>query len=139
MEFVARGKSDLREVLSNPRIKDWMATPDVSFRLMDKDGNYLMVSAGTEHVLGHTANEYIQLNAKDLVHPEDVPVYRGALAALKDGPVEVIMRTIHKEGHTIWAHAQAMQFGEFIAATTWKTDDPHDGITSRWRHIDPFL
>jgi PAS domain S-box-containing protein len=73
-------------------------------------GEIIYISPGSIRVFGHTPEEMLQLNASEMVHPEDMDRVMGAIFSLVeqrrrrlDEPL--CYRARHKDGHWIWIEA----------------------------------
>ena len=77
--------------------------------LLDERGIIRFASRSSERVLGYTANERMNQSAFDLVHDDDVPKVREALAraaAEPGAPFTQQFRVHHKDG--TWRHIEAV-------------------------------
>ncbi len=137
MQFVARGNEDLNQILAEPKVRALMDDASKSFRLLDLEGNFVVVSAGAKHITGYEPNEYIQLHSQDLTHPDDRRILAEAMAAVATGPVEIVGRGLHKSGEVLWVRARGMMLHNHIAACLEVMDEPVEH--AYWQRIDPFL
>ncbi|MBV8980021.1 MAG: PAS domain S-box protein, partial [Acidimicrobiia bacterium] len=88
--------------------------------VLGADGRLTYVSSSAEHFLGYTADELLDREALDIVHPDDLEGAQTILAGLLDtelpvGPVEIRVR--RADGTYVWVEAFA----------TNKFDDPAVG------------
>ncbi len=137
MEFVAKGKSALQSVLDNPKVTALMENPEVSFRLLSPEGEFLIVSRGVEGITGYTPEEYVKKKAQDIMHPGDHDVAMEGWKAMAEGPVEVVTRAYHKEGHVFWGQGHGMMVEGGMAFAVRAVDEPPQG--AYWRRIPAFL
>ncbi len=90
------------------RFRMAMVASGIGTALVDLDGRWLEVNPALERMLGYSATELIGRMAAELVHPDDRDRLRDPLQALRDGrlpALELQQRYLHRNGGTIWAHA----------------------------------
>lgn len=100
-----------------------------AFLLFTPDGRLYYASPSTPRVIGYSPEEIASLNAYDILHPQDVEVFEGALAAILGRPgasVNVQLRVRQKDGAWHW----------FEGTYTNMIDDPNIGaIVNNFRNI----
>jgi hypothetical protein len=60
----------------------------------------------------------------DLLHPGDLAVAESARPALREGPIEMIVRVLKKSGLYVWISARLMQKQRLIRARMKPTREP---------------
>jgi PAS domain S-box-containing protein len=78
--------------------------------LIDEQGNVLYASASTKRILGYEPQELIGRSSLALLHPEDLPKIRMALAevlAKPHIPVQMQFRARHKNGQYRWIESNS--------------------------------
>ncbi|HYU10071.1 MAG TPA: response regulator [Gemmatimonadales bacterium] len=71
--------------------------------LLDNRGQITYASPSTASVLGRPAEEIVGRNAFDLLHPDDVPAVRTALATLRDKPgASILVHARFRHGDETW-------------------------------------
>lgn len=78
----------------------------VGMCLVELSGNLLKVNASLGEMLGYSAAEFLQLNAKDITHPDDLNLDASDLQKLQLGTIsnyDIEKRLIHKNKSIIWA------------------------------------
>ena len=77
----------------------------VGMCLVDLSGHFLKVNASLKQMLGYSSSEFLQLNVKDITHPEDVNLDDSELAELCSGKIsnyDIERRLIHRNQSVIW-------------------------------------
>ena len=71
------------------------------------DGTRVYVSPSVTDVLGWTPEEQLGPARRDLVHPEDRPLFVGELQAIRAGTTQSTLayRYRHKDGHYVWVES----------------------------------
>lgn len=80
------------------------------YALMDEHGKIIYSNRAIEGILGYSVEEYMQLDTRRLIHPDDWPQAQEFLQSLLAAPG--ITRTIeiryrHRDGHYIWMEVNA--------------------------------
>lgn len=73
--------------------------------LSTKDGNFFYASPSVSHVMGYSNREILQMNVRDILHPDDADAYvenRKQLLSAEDKSLDTHMRFKHKNGTWIW-------------------------------------
>ncbi|HEX8681636.1 MAG TPA: PAS domain S-box protein, partial [Ardenticatenaceae bacterium] len=73
--------------------------------LLALDGSILYTSPSTAQILGYTPEEFVRLNAFELIHPDDIPYVTGLFQQLLQVPgseVTVQYRLRHRDGSWRW-------------------------------------
>jgi PAS domain S-box-containing protein len=73
------------------------------------DGGFVRVNAAFERTLGYPAAELLARSALDIVHPDDLPTARAALAQLADGRdvADLEVRVVCADGSVRWVEWSA--------------------------------
>ena len=85
-----------------------MAASGIGMAIVDLDRRWLEVNPAFERMFGYQAGEMIGRPAADFTHPEDLERSSAALDELIAGGIEFLdspKRYLHRNGETIWAHA----------------------------------
>ena len=85
---------------SGSGIKDY---PDAAISLHAPNGNALYISPSIESLLGYSAAELREMNATDIVYPEDAHIVRNVVEKLNEGSEHLNSRyrMVHKNGSVI--------------------------------------
>ena len=97
--------------------------------LLDAQGVVRFASRSTERVLGYQAEEWLNRNAFELIHADDVGAVRAAMArAVAEPGVAVTQefRVLHKDGS--WRHVEAVAVNRFA-------DPSVGGIVVNYRDV----
>jgi PAS domain S-box-containing protein len=72
--------------------------------LVDQDGNYLRVNHAFSRMLGYTEQALMQMNWRDVTHPDDLRLTADMIAAVGTGsiPPPVEARFISRQGRIVW-------------------------------------
>ena len=79
--------------------------------LADADGTITYSNPAIEHVQGYSVDEYIGLQMRDILHPDDLPRAREFLESLLSAPnvtKTAAFRGRHKLGHYVWIEVNAV-------------------------------
>lgn len=74
----------------------------------DLEGVRLYVSPSVTELLGYAPSELVGVRAIEIVHPEDVPAFRGMMGRVRTGELKVglcEMRQRHRDGTWVWMEA----------------------------------
>lgn len=85
-----------------------MAASGIGMAIVDLDRRWLEVNPAFERMFGYRAGEMIGREAAEFTHPEDLERSSAALDELIAGGIEFLdapKRYVHRNGETIWAHA----------------------------------
>ncbi len=85
-----------------------MAASGIGMAIVDLDRRWVEVNPAFERMFGYRAGEMVGRPAADFTHPEDLERSREALDELIAGRTEFLdapKRYLHRNGDTIWAHA----------------------------------
>ena len=85
-----------------------MAASGIGMAIVDMDRRWVEVNPAFERMFGYSAEELVGRAAADFTHPDDVERSRQALDDLVAGRIEFIdapKRYLHRDGRTLWAHA----------------------------------
>lgn len=123
--------------LQSDAVQALLEDPDVSLRLLTLSGKYLFVGRGVKKLTGYDPKEFVRMNAFELVHPEDMHVVNEARTAIEEGPVEMIVRARHKDGHFHWVSTRMMLEQGLVSVAVMPTTEPPGG--AMWAPTDPFV
>lgn len=97
--------------------------------IISREGTVLYTTPAIGRILGYTPAEHIGVNALDIVHPDDLPNSRSALANILTAPGATAQSTVrirHADGSWRWLEGIAINF----------LDDPAvGGIVTNFRDI----
>ncbi|MGQ4660795.1 PAS domain S-box protein [Lysobacter sp. F6437] len=85
-----------------------MAASGIGMAIVDLDRRWVEVNPAFERMFGYSADELVGRPAAEFTHPDDIERSRQALDDLVAGRIEFIdapKRYLHRDGKTIWAHA----------------------------------
>ena len=85
-----------------------MAASGIGMAIVDLDRRWVEVNPAFERMFGYSADELVGRHAADFTHPDDIEPSRQALDDLVAGRVEFIdapKRYLHRDGKTLWTHA----------------------------------
>ena len=85
-----------------------MAASGIGMAIVDLDRRWVEVNPAFERMFGYRADEMVGRPAADFTHPDDIERSRIALDELVAGKVEFLdapKRYLHRDGRTIWTHA----------------------------------
>ncbi len=73
--------------------------------MIDREGNYLRVNKALERMLGYSAQALMQMNWRDVTHPDDIPQSEYMIQEIAAGstPPAIEKRYITRQGQSIWA------------------------------------
>jgi PAS domain S-box-containing protein len=85
-----------------------MAASGIGMAIVDLDRRWVQVNPAFERMFGYPAGEMLGREAGELTHPDDLERSRIARDDLVAGRIEFIdapERYVHRNGETVWAHA----------------------------------
>jgi len=77
--------------------------------ITDMNGNYILVNDAFVTLLGYPAETIYGMNARDLLHPDDLLVSQDLTSHLSEGAstLDTVERYKHKDGRTVWVKKSA--------------------------------
>ncbi len=78
--------------------------------LIDLEGDFLAVNSYVSDMLGRTVDELLEMNLRDIIHPENVHIEARRRKELIAGDIEQILlekRYIRKDGEIVWGRFSA--------------------------------
>ncbi len=139
MDYAIDNSMELEDFLKLPTVASYLDHPTASLRLVAPDGTYVYASSGVNALLGYTAQEFVQINAWKLTHPDDVSMIKEMGAALANGQAaQCITRAKHKNGEYRWVETRMQPFQDLVGVIVQACEPPADAQGS-WEPIEPFL
>lgn len=90
---------------SEERLRSAIENAPIGMALMDPAGGWINVNEALFGFLGYAAEEFLQLNFRELTHPDDVGLDEKLIGQLVSGEIsdyQLEKRYLHKEGHAVW-------------------------------------
>ena len=78
--------------------------------LIDPEGDFLAINSYVSDMLGHSIDELLEMNLKDIIHPDHAHIEAKRRNELIDGEIEKILlekRFIRKDGEIVWGRYSA--------------------------------
>jgi PAS domain S-box-containing protein len=88
-----------------------MNSSGIGMAIIGLDGTWREINPALEHMLGYRGAELIGRPAARWVHPDDAEHARAQTEALIDGRIATVdapQRYLHRNGDTVWVHANAV-------------------------------
>lgn len=104
-EINSQKQSEIQWVESDARFRALFEQVSIGINHIDACGNFLQVNPAFCKILGYTESELLQLNVKDVTHPEDLAQNLASIRQLfaREIPYYAMdKRFIHKNGTPIW-------------------------------------
>ncbi len=80
--------------------------------LLSCNGHWFKVNAAFCQIVGYSEQELINLNIKDITHPDDFKKCQELMQQILEGNIDsfqIEKRYLHKSGHEIWVHVGVSQ------------------------------
>ena len=100
---------------SEERFRSAFDYAPIGIALVSADGNLLKVNRALCEILGFSDEEFLEMNFRSMLHPEDLGVTLVKIADVTSGTAassQMEHRYIHKSGHTVWASWSVSATGE---------------------------
>jgi PAS domain S-box-containing protein len=103
-ERIRKAETGLRA--SEERLRTIFDHAPIGIAITNEGGRFLQANPAAEHILGYSNEELIQMDFRQITHPEDLQNSIDKFDGLVNGDYEFYQyekRYLHRDGHVIWA------------------------------------